>query len=203
MSLALTLSAESLRDVALDQGVCIRPVMHEVYDTVTGATQLIPTPCGATRDSKCPPCAAKNRKLRMQQCREGWHLTEEPERQGPPTDTHEEPDEESDEEVVSRRGRSTRRRQDVPDLPRLPVEQRTVGKAFTSPSGRTYRPSMFLTLTLPSYGPVRRDGTPRFGGYDYRRAALDAMHFPKLVDRFWQNLRRAAGYQVQYFAVVE
>ena len=42
MSLALTLSAESLRDVALDQGVCIRPVMHEVYDTVTGATQLIP-----------------------------------------------------------------------------------------------------------------------------------------------------------------
>ena len=44
---------------------------------------------------------------------------------------------------------------------------------------------------------------PRAAGYDYRRAALDAMHFPKLVDRFWQNLRRAAGYQVQYFAVVE
>ena len=27
--------------------------------------------------------------------------------------------------------------------------------------------------------------------YDYRRAALDALHFPKLVDRFWQNLRAA------------
>ncbi len=39
--------------------------------------------------------------------------------------------------------------------------------------------------------------------YDYRRAALDALHFPKLVDRFWQNLRRCAGYRVQYFAVVE
>src|SRR4029079_14688160 len=115
MGLALTMSAESLRDVALDQGVCIRPVMHEVYDTITGATQLIPTPCGATRDSKCPPCADKNRRLRMQQCREGWHLTEEPAREGPSTDTHEEPDEEPDEEVVSRRGRSTRRRQDVPD----------------------------------------------------------------------------------------
>ncbi len=39
--------------------------------------------------------------------------------------------------------------------------------------------------------------------YDYRRAALDALHFPKLVDRLWQNLRRCAGYQVQYFAAVE
>jgi hypothetical protein len=62
---------------------------------------------------------------------------------------------------------------------------------------------MFLTLTLPSYGRVTREGTPRCSDYDYRRAALDALHFPKLVDRFWQNLRRAAGYQVQYFAVVE
>ena len=52
---------------------------------------------------------------------------------------------------------------------------------------------------------VRRctDGTPRTGGYDYRRAALDAMHFPKLVDRFWQNLRRTAIGMAQYFAVVE
>jgi hypothetical protein len=41
------------------------------------------------------------------------------------------------------------------------------------------------------------------GSYDYRRAALDALHFPKLVDRFWQNLRRCAGYQVQYFATIE
>ena len=31
----------------------------------------------------------------------------------------------------------------------------------------------------------------------------DALHFPKLVDRFWQNLRRCAGYQVQYFATIE
>jgi hypothetical protein len=63
---------------------------------------------------------------------------------------------------------------------------------------------MFATFTLPSYGRVRVDGTPVDpAGYDYRRAALDAMHFPKLVDRFWQNLRRAMGYRVQYFAAVE
>ena len=41
------------------------------------------------------------------------------------------------------------------------------------------------------------------GPYDYRAAALDAMHFPKLVDRLWQNLRRATGFRVQYFAAVE
>ena len=64
---------------------------------------------------------------------------------------------------------------------------------------------MFLTLTLPSYGPiVPGTGTPAApASYDYRRAALDALHFPKLVDRFWQNLRRSAGYRVQYFAAVE
>ena len=49
-------------------------------------------------------------------------------------------------------------------------------------------------------GPLRRHaGRP--GIYDYRRAALDAMHLPKLWDRLVQNLRRAVGYDVQYFAV--
>ena len=92
----------------------------------------------------------------------------------------------------------------LPDLPRLPVEDRTVGRTFTAPSGRVFRPSMFATFTLPSYGRVRADGTPVDpASYDYRRAALDAMHFPKLVDRFWQNLRRSMGYKVQYFAAVE
>ncbi len=63
---------------------------------------------------------------------------------------------------------------------------------------------MFLTMTLGSYGPVTASGAPAYpGSYDYRQAALDALHFPKLVDRFWQNLRRCAGYRVQYFAAVE
>src|SRR3954452_4351648 len=203
MNAPLRLDADSLRDVALNEGVCIRPVVQEVYDTVTRQTRLIPMACGATRDSKCPPCAQRNRRLRMQQCREGWHLEREPETPAPaPVDVSEEPDE-LPPTTMDRRSRSTRHRQDTPDLPRLPIEQRTIGTAFTSSSGRTYRPSMFLTLTLGSYGQVSSDGTPRTRRYEYRQAALDAMHFSKLVDRFWQNLRRAAGYQVQYFAVVE
>jgi hypothetical protein len=63
---------------------------------------------------------------------------------------------------------------------------------------------MFLTLTCDSYGRVNADGTPVDpDSYDYRRAARDAIHFPKLVDRFWQNLRRAVGWDVQYFACLE
>jgi replication initiator protein RepSA len=103
-----------------------------------------------------------------------------------------------------RRARSTKRRQDAPDLPRRKVDPRTVGRAFTTPDGKVFRPSMGLTLTLGSYGPVLPDGTPADPPtYDYRAAARDAIHFPKLADRFWQNLRRVVGYDVQYFAAVE
>src|SRR5690606_23409500 len=105
----------------------------------------------------------------------------------------------------SRRVRSTRRRQDAPELPKRPMVRRTVGRAFTDPdTGRVFRPSLFLTLTCDSYGRVRSDGTPVDPAtYDYRRAARDALHFSKLVDRFVQNLRRVAGFDVQYFASVE
>jgi hypothetical protein len=103
-----------------------------------------------------------------------------------------------------RRVRSTRRRTDVPDLPRRPVENRTLGRTFEGRDGQVYRPSLFLTLTLDSYGRVREDGTPVDpDGYDYRRAAWDAVHFPRLLDRFWQNLRRAVGWNVQYAGAVE
>jgi hypothetical protein len=96
--------------------------------------------------------------------------------------------------------RSTRRRQEAPDLPRRPVDKRTVGQIF---AGR-YRPSTFLTLTLNSYGRVDDQGAAVDPDrYDYRRAARDAIHFPALLDRFWQNTRRCIGWDVQYFGTVE
>jgi Replication initiator protein, pSAM2 len=105
---------------------------------------------------------------------------------------------------TARRHRSTRRRQDAPDLPRRKIDPRTVGKTYTAPDGTTFRPSLFLTLTCPSYGRVNSDGTPADSdGYDYRRAARDALHFAALFDRFVQNLRRFLGYDLQYFAAVE
>jgi hypothetical protein len=103
-----------------------------------------------------------------------------------------------------RRVRSTRRRQDAPDLPRRKVEPHTVGRVYHAPDGTGWRPSLFLTLTLPSYGRVHTDGTPTDpDSYDYRAAAWDAVHFPRLLDRFWQNLRRAEGWNAQYAGAVE
>ena len=63
---------------------------------------------------------------------------------------------------------------------------------------------MFVTLTCPSYGRIGEDSTPADpDGYDYQRAARDALHFAALFDRFIQNLRRVLGYDVQYFATIE
>lgn len=105
---------------------------------------------------------------------------------------------------AERRHRSTRRRQDAPPLPKRLVDPRTVGKTYTTPNGKTFRPSLFITLTCPSYGRVKDDGTPvDHDTYDYTRAARDALHFAALYDRFMQNLRRFVGYDVQYFAAVE
>jgi hypothetical protein len=99
-----------------------------------------------------------------------------------------------------RRQRSTKRRQDASDLPKRKISART----YHSRDGKVFRPSLFLTLTCPSYGKVTEDGTPADPGtYDYTRAARDALHFAALFDRFIQNLRRFLGYDVQYFAAIE
>jgi hypothetical protein len=113
--------------------------------------------------------------------------------------------EDLDDDGPGKRVRSTRRRQNLPDLPRLKMDDRTVGQVFTAAdSGKQYRPSMFASLTLPSYGAVLANGAPKNPAhYDYRRAALDALHFAKLCGRFWTHLRRCAGYNVQYFSVIE
>lgn len=104
----------------------------------------------------------------------------------------------------ARRKRSTRRRQDAPDLPRRAVAPTTIGKTYVTADGKSFRPSMFLTLTCASYGAVTDDGAPRDAAtYDYQRAARDAIHFAALFDRLIQNLRRYLGYDVQYFAVIE
>ena len=104
-----------------------------------------------------------------------------------------------DEPATMTRKRSTRRRQDAPDLPTRQVRKTTVGREYAG----KYRPSMFLTLTCDSYGPIRNGAPVDTATYDYRRAARDAIHFSSLVDRLIQNLRRVLGWEVQYFATVE
>jgi hypothetical protein len=247
---ATPLARDSIRKIAEASGGCLRPIQMRRTDTVTGQVEQIMKPCGATLASICPPCAERARSLRASQCREGWHLEDEPVTSPPaPDETQEywlieraeaqarrdhaqangqdtsELDElltELDTEITragvrgtvttstgsgqatGRRSRSTRRRQDAPDLPKRKIGPQTVGKVFTAPDGKSYRPSMFLTLTCASYGKVSDDGTPADPDtYDYARAARDALHFSALTDRFIQNLRRVLGYDAQYFGAIE
>ncbi|WP_019931519.1 replication initiator [Nocardia sp. BMG111209] len=111
-----------------------------------------------------------------------------------------------------RRVKSTRRRQEFPNLPHKKVSKDTTGRTFAG----KHQPSTFLTVTLPSYGRCHSDGAVNKQGqvcgdgspvdpdsYDYRRAARDAMFFPKLFDSTMKNWRRVTGRAVQYFATVE
>ena len=239
-------AADAVKTLAEASGGCIRPVQLRRTDIDTGQIEQILVPCGATLASVCPACAERARSLRAAQCREGWHLEDEPVHQPAPPDDWQawlleqradaqqlrdqtaaegrdtaELDElipELDHELAeagirgnpdpgksgARRHRSTRRRQDAPDLPRRKIDPRTTGKVYVSPDGKAYRPSMFLTLTCDSYGKVTADGTPADpDSYDYQRAARDALHFAALFDRFIQNLRRFLGYDLQYFAAIE
>ena len=151
------------------------------------------------RQSVCPSCAERAKNLRAAQCREGWHLDQEPviepddptdeqawliqtradaqaardaaEARGEDVTGWDEELAELDEQIneagmrgnvlpkrPERRHRSTRRRQDAPPLPKRAVDPRTVGKTYTTPDGKTFRPSLFITLTCPSYGRVTADG---------------------------------------------
>jgi hypothetical protein len=244
--MAQPIALDVAKAAAEQHGVCTRPFTMETLDPDSGELRHVAVPCGSTVESVCGPCARRARVLRQAQCREGWHLTEEPDFEAdPPTrkqtaqltvradlvaqyrdalgdgrggdaDELREAIRDADAELrqLGVRGklpspdapanpprtRSTKRRQDAPDLPTRKVAKTTVGREF---AGR-FRPSMFVTLTCDSYGRVRSDGTPVDpDAYDYRRAARDAVHFASLVDRWWQNLRRVVGWEVQYFATVE
>jgi hypothetical protein len=74
----LPLSADVAQALAEQHGVCIRPLAMRRIDTSTGRVDIVPVPCGSTREDQCRPCAEKARRLRMAQCREGWHLDTEP-----------------------------------------------------------------------------------------------------------------------------
>jgi hypothetical protein len=165
---ALPLSADVAHALAEQHGVCIRPLAMRRIDTTTGRVDIVPVPCGSTREDQCPPCAEKARQLRMAQCRQGWHLDTEPVTdRAAPSENHKalmaaradlvaaytecktNGDEITCEQIadsvaeldtelraLGMRGRlapldapakpvkrSTRRRQDAPDLPRRPIER--------------------------------------------------------------------------------
>src|SRR4051794_41269937 len=72
------LTPEVVRDYAAHAGVCIRPLVRRVTDRDTGAVSTVLIRCGSTHETTCGPCADRARRLRMQQCAEGWHLEDDP-----------------------------------------------------------------------------------------------------------------------------
>ncbi|GII97580.1 replication initiator [Sinosporangium siamense] len=194
-------------------GVCLHPIPMRRKDA-SGAVELVNIRCGSVLEAKCGPCARRARSLRVQQCREGWYAEQEPparERRAPDGVLAGQADAgvgsagELGQGAAGRRSRSTRRRVDMPDLPRRSRVPGTLGRVYVSPDGKRFRPSMFITVTLPGYGPVQRGtGVPVDPStYDYVRAVRDSVHFSGLVDRLVRNLRRVAGYDLQYFGVIE
>ncbi len=237
---------EIAQEMADQHGVCKRPLPMRSFDQSSGEMKYVGVPCKSTLECVCPACARRALVLRQQQCREGWHIQEEPVDDKREPTAHElelmearaglqiqyEAAKEADDEYTmdgirevvedlhnelrelgvkgpfppldpqprTARKRSTRRRQEAEDLPRQKVSRSTIGREYAG----KYRPSLFLTLTLPSYGKVGPDGAPvNPDSYDYRQAARDIIHFAALFDRFVQNYRRVSGRDVQYFATVE
>jgi hypothetical protein len=72
------LARDSIRKIAEASGGCLRPSQLRRTDTQTGETVSVMVPCGVTLASICLPCAERARALRAAQCREGWHLEDEP-----------------------------------------------------------------------------------------------------------------------------
>ena len=244
--LAMPLAREVVRDLAVEHGACIRPIQLRRTNLDTGEVDTVLVPCGNTLASVCPACAERAKTLRAAQCREGWHLEDEPDLDpDPATDDQkwwitQRAEAQQARDLAAAAGQDTDRpgradhrtgrpdhqlrrpRQSRPGQARTaaplhppppgrpgPAQAarsapRTVGKTYTAPDGKTFRPSLFVTLTCPSYGRVGEDGAPADPqSYDYDQAARDALAFAALFDRFIQNLRRYLGYDLQYFAAIE
>jgi hypothetical protein len=87
---ASPLAKDSIRKIAESSDGCLRPVQLRRTDTVTGETVSVMVPCGSTLASSCPPCAERAKTLRAAQCREGWHLEDEPDLTPAPPDERQE-----------------------------------------------------------------------------------------------------------------
>jgi hypothetical protein len=76
--MAMPLARQVVRDLAVEHGACIRPVQLRRTNRDTGEVEQVLVPCGNTLASVCPSCAERAKTLRAAQCREGWHLEDEP-----------------------------------------------------------------------------------------------------------------------------
>ena len=80
----MPLARQVARDLAVEHGACIRPIQLRRTNFDTGETDTVLVPCGHTLARVCPSCAERAKTLRAAQCREGWHLEDEPDLEADP-----------------------------------------------------------------------------------------------------------------------
>jgi hypothetical protein len=76
--MAMPLAREVVKDLAIEHGACIRPIQLRRTNQETGEAVTVLVPCGHTLASVCPACAERAKTLRAAQCREAWHLEDQP-----------------------------------------------------------------------------------------------------------------------------
>src|SRR5258708_2361493 len=76
--MAMPLAREVVKDLAVEHGACVRPIQLRRTNVDTGEVDQVLVPCGHTLAHVCPSCAERAKSLRAVQCREGWHLEDEP-----------------------------------------------------------------------------------------------------------------------------
>jgi hypothetical protein len=76
--MAMPLARQVVKDLAVEHGACIRPIQLRRTNLDTGEVDQVLVPCGHTLAHVCPSCAERAKSMRAVQCREGWHLEDEP-----------------------------------------------------------------------------------------------------------------------------
>ena len=76
--MTMPLARQVVKDLAVEHGACVRPIQLRRTNLDTGEVDQVLVPCGHTLAHVCPSCAERARTLRATQCREGWHLEDEP-----------------------------------------------------------------------------------------------------------------------------
>src|ERR1700748_2117420 len=76
--MTMPLAPQGVKDLGVAQRACIRPHQPRRTNLDTGEMDTVLVPCGHTLAHVCPACADRAKTLRAVQCREGWHLEDEP-----------------------------------------------------------------------------------------------------------------------------
>ena len=172
--MAMPLAREVVKDLAVEHGACIRPIQLRRTNLDTGEADTVLVPCGHTLAHVCPSCAERARTLRAAQCREGWHLEDEPDIDPDPATEDQKWWVEKRAEAQQLRDQAADAGQDTADLDELLTElDEEITKAGHARQGRP-GPSSAAAPLDPAPpgrpGPAPPQGQPPDGGQDLHRA---------------------------------